>query len=86
MRSFNYVGQTSVVQGRVTRTWLEDDIEDAGFAELTMETRTSGGTTVGPGTVIVTLPRSFRVNRPTEHVVEELIDQNVLEVPVDTAS
>lgn len=50
MRSFNYVGETMVVRGRVLA--VDDDV-------VTVEVRceTSAGVTVGPGQVQVRLPR-----------------------------
>ena len=54
MRSFNLVGDTAVVEGEVTGHWLEDD---DGLVELTLRTRCSTGVTVGPGTVVATMPR-----------------------------
>ncbi|MCW2580000.1 MAG: acyl dehydratase [Blastococcus sp.] len=57
MRSFTLVGDTAVVEGEVSRHWLEDDHGD-GFVELTLRTRSSTGITVGPGTVVATMPRA----------------------------
>jgi acyl dehydratase len=56
MRGFNLIGSTAVVDGEVSRLWLEDD--GVGLAELVLRTRNAGAVTVGPGTVVVTLPRS----------------------------
>lgn len=42
------------VQGMVTRVWHEDGI---GLAELRLWSRNRHGTSVGPGTVTVSLPR-----------------------------
>lgn len=53
MRRFNTVGTTPVVSGRVTRTWQEDG---AGLVEFALETRNCGEVTVGPGTMVATLP------------------------------
>ena len=55
MRGFTLVGSTAVVEGEVSRLWLDDD--GVGLAELTLRTRNAGTVTVGPGTVVVTLPR-----------------------------
>jgi acyl dehydratase len=55
MRSFNVVGDTAVVEGEVSRRWLEGD---EGYLELTVRTSGSAGVTVGPGTVIATMPRA----------------------------
>lgn len=57
MRRFTEVGETAVVEGEVSRVWLEDD-GTTGLAELTLRTRTSRGISVGPGSVVVTLPRA----------------------------
>ena len=53
MRSFNVVGDTVVVRGRVARLWREDD---AGLAELELWSENERGLSVGPGTVTVSLP------------------------------
>ena len=58
MRSFTLVGDTAVVEGEVSRRWLEDEDDDAGLVELTLRTRGSDGVTVGPGTVVATMPRA----------------------------
>jgi acyl dehydratase len=58
MRTFNYVGDTATVEGQVTRTWLDDEDSLVGLVELTLLTRNGGGVSVGPGTVVATLPRS----------------------------
>ena len=52
MRSFNYVGDTTTVHGRVT------DISKDGTGSVTLEVwcESSEGVTVGPGSVVVTLP------------------------------
>jgi acyl dehydratase len=57
MRSFTLVGDTAVVEGEVTRCWLEDGSAD-GLVELTLRTRNADGVSVGPGTVVATLPRA----------------------------
>lgn len=57
MRSFNYVGDTAIVEGQVTRAWTDDADPEVGLVELTMQTRNSQGISVGPGTVIASLPR-----------------------------
>jgi len=53
MRSFNVVGDSTVVTGRVARKWIDGDV---GLVELEMRSESSVGVTVGPGTVTVTLP------------------------------
>lgn len=52
MRSFNYVGDTTTVHGRVT------DVSTDGRGSVTLEiwSENSDGITVGPGSAIVTLP------------------------------
>jgi acyl dehydratase len=55
MRSFNTVGDTVAVHGEVTDTWEHDG---EGWAKLTMWSENRHGTSVGPGTVTVTLPTS----------------------------
>jgi hypothetical protein len=54
MGSFNTVGDVVSVQGSVARTWEEGG---AGHAELRLWSSNSRGTSVGPGTVTVSLPR-----------------------------
>lgn len=54
MRSFNYVGETVTVHGKIKEKRVEDD---QGVVELEVWSATPGGVTVGPGTVTVTLPR-----------------------------
>lgn len=54
MKSFNLVGQTVTVRGRVSRTWLEGD---TAFAELEVWSENDQGVSVGPGTATVSLPR-----------------------------
>ena len=54
MGSFNTAGDTVTVQGRVARLWEQGGI---GFAELRMWSSNRHGVSVGPGSVIVTLPR-----------------------------
>jgi acyl dehydratase len=53
MKIFNTVGDTVVVQGRVKRKWREGS--DA-LLELDMWSENSKGVSVGPGSMIVTLP------------------------------
>lgn len=53
MKSFNVVGQTVTVQARVERKWME---EGAGLVEISIESRTASGVTVGPGRVVASLP------------------------------
>ena len=54
MGSFNTAGDTVTVRGRVARLWEEGD---AGLAELRMWSSNSRGVSVGPGSVVVTMPR-----------------------------
>lgn len=53
MRSFNTVGDTVVVKGRVARKWLEDG---TGFVEFELWSENSKGVSVGPGSMVATLP------------------------------
>jgi acyl dehydratase len=53
MKIFNTVGDTVVVRGRVKRKWREGP--DA-LVELEMWSENSKGVSVGPGSMIVTLP------------------------------
>jgi len=53
MRRFNPVGTTPVVSGRIARKWQEEGV---GLVEITLETRNGGEVTVGPGTMVVTVP------------------------------
>jgi acyl dehydratase len=60
MRTFTLIGDTAVVEGEVARLWPAEDDPAVGLAELALRTRTAAGITVGPGTVVVTLPRGGR--------------------------
>lgn len=53
MKIFNTVGDTVVVQGRVKRKWREG--KDA-LVELEMWSENAKGVSVGPGSMIATLP------------------------------
>ena len=53
MRSFNYVGDTARVLGRVVGAERQDG---AGVVTLELRSENSAGVTVGPGRVEVTLP------------------------------
>ena len=53
MRKFNPVGTTPVVSGQVKRKWVEDG---AGLVEIEIRTVNGGEVTVGPGTMVATLP------------------------------
>ncbi|MGV9867028.1 FAS1-like dehydratase domain-containing protein [Rhodococcus koreensis] len=59
MSSFNVVGDCLVTEGWVERTWVTDGV---GFAEIGMRTKnlTVDRVTVGPGTVVVSLPADGR--------------------------
>ena len=54
MKIFNTAGDTVVTKGAVKRTWQEG--EEA-LVELSIWSENSQGVSVGPGTVVVTLPR-----------------------------
>jgi acyl dehydratase len=54
MKSFNVVGQTVTVKGRVDRTWLDGQ---TALADLEVWSENDQGVSVGPGTVTVSLPR-----------------------------
>ena len=53
MKIFNTVGDTVVVSGKVRRKWREG--KDA-LLEIEMRSENSKGVSVGPGSMIVTLP------------------------------
>jgi hypothetical protein len=53
MRIFNAVGETVATKGRVRRKWKEGD---SNFVELEIWSENSKGISVGPGSVLVTLP------------------------------
>lgn len=57
MRIFNTVGDTVTVRGRVRRKWLEGG---AGFVEFEVWSENAGGVSVGPGTVVATMPLAAR--------------------------
>ncbi len=67
MKMFNTVGDTVVTKGIVRRTWQEG--EEA-LVELEMWCENTKGVSVGPGTVIVTLPRSVRQESDTSRRVQ----------------
>ena len=54
MKSFNAAGDTPVVGGQVTRKWIEDG---QALVEFSIATQNAGRVSVGPGTVVVALPR-----------------------------
>lgn len=54
MGSFNTAGDVVTVRGEVTRAWTEGS---TGLAELRLWSENRNGTSVGPGTVTVSLPR-----------------------------
>lgn len=54
MKIFNTVGDTVTTRGKVNRLWLEGT---NGLVELELWCENSKGVSVGPGAVIVTLPR-----------------------------
>lgn len=54
MKIFNTVGETVITRGKVRRKWLENG---EAFADLEIWSEHSKGISVGPGSVIVTLPR-----------------------------
>ncbi len=53
MRTFNTVGDTVVVTGRVARKWQE---EERGMLEIELRSDNSGGLAVGPGFIVASLP------------------------------
>ena len=58
MRSFNVPGETVVVKGRVQRKWRDGDL---GFVELAMWSENRSGVSVGPGSIVATLPLRRRL-------------------------
>jgi acyl dehydratase len=53
MKIFNTVSDTVVTKGTVKRTWQE---REEALVELSIWSENSQGVSVGPGTVVVTLP------------------------------
>ncbi|MNR40526.1 hypothetical protein D3C85_1588230 [compost metagenome] len=53
MNSFNCVGDTVTVHGKVKRKWREDDRH---LLEITLWSTNSQGVSVGPGAMVVGLP------------------------------
>ncbi|EJM24327.1 acyl dehydratase [Pseudomonas sp. GM21] len=53
MKSFNCVGDTVTVHGKVKRKWREDDRH---LLEITLWSANSHGVSVGPGAMVVGLP------------------------------
>lgn len=62
MKIFNMVGETVVTKGKVRRKWREG--EEA-FVDLEVWSENSKGISVGPGSVVVTLPS--REKQEVEH-------------------
>ena len=58
MRSFSVPGETVVVKGRVQRKWRDGDL---GFVELAMWSVNRSGVSVGPGSIVATLPLRRRL-------------------------
>jgi acyl dehydratase len=58
MRSFSVPGETVVVKGRVQRKWRDGDL---GFVELAMWSENRSGVSVGPGSIVATLPLRRRL-------------------------
>jgi hypothetical protein len=54
MKIFNTVSETVITRGRVRRKWQEDG---EAFVDLEIWSEHSKGISVGPGSVVVTLPR-----------------------------
>lgn len=55
MNSFNCVGDTVTVQGKVKRKWRDNDRH---LLEITLWSTNSQGVSVGPGAMVVALPAS----------------------------
>ncbi len=55
MKIFNVVGETSTTRGRVTRKW---EANGDHLVEIEMWTETPKGVSVGPGPVVVSLPKA----------------------------
>ncbi|GAK03922.1 hypothetical protein JCM19037_2283 [Geomicrobium sp. JCM 19037] len=53
MKTFNTAGETVTTNGTVVNKWIE---EGTAFVEIKLWTENADGITVGPGTMIVTLP------------------------------
>ena len=60
MRAFNYVGDTTRVLGEVSD--VKDDGDDR-VVEVRVHCENSSGVTVGPGSVVVAIPRTPAVDR-----------------------
>jgi acyl dehydratase len=56
MVTFNLVGETITVRGKVNKKWRESAAGDRGHVELSLQAEVSRGISVGPGSVVVTLP------------------------------
>jgi acyl dehydratase len=54
--AFNLVGETITVRGTVVAKWRDPQDRGRGHVELRMRTEGPRGVTVGPGSVMVTLP------------------------------
>jgi acyl dehydratase len=53
MKRFNCAGETVVVKGEVTRKWME---ANTGLIEIKLWSENGGDITVGPGSMIASLP------------------------------
>lgn len=58
MKSFNTVGDTVTVRGRIERKWIDDSAATVSRhrLELTVWSENRDGVSVGPGRVVVSLP------------------------------
>lgn len=66
MRLFNTAGDTVTVRGRVRRKWLEErDGPAVGFVEFEVWSENAAGISVGPGTVVATMPLATPLATPS---------------------
>jgi hypothetical protein len=61
MKIFNTVGETVITKGRVKRKWQE---RREALVDLEIWSENSKGISVGPGIVVITLPRRIQVEEP----------------------
>jgi hypothetical protein len=61
MKIFNNVGETVITKGRVKRKWQE---RREALVDLEIWSENSKGISVGPGIVVITLPRRIQVEEP----------------------
>lgn len=69
MSSFNYVDDMVVVDGHVTKVYLDPtDDDDVGRVDIEVKTSNGRSVSIGPGTITVTMPRANSTSTTREEV------------------